>query len=281
MLREARRPPRLLRRLLVDGRSRALDPAAWQAELLFGQALPAAPLSRRLDRPQDARGIWMRADPVSLTPDLGAVWIDRRARLDPASPVVEELAAMFADEGMALDLPVAGRGYLQLRELPECHFAPPWLLAGESMDRVWPSGPDARRWRHLLNETQMILHQHRHASAELPQSLWFWGAGQLPDRPASPRVTAVEADSLEWRAAAGWAGMAPSAVTLEQGIHAGTLLEWPADHGDSADDNLERLALWLKSAWRRLRLRPGFHALEIASNQRVWRFTKHDAWRIW
>ena len=45
----------------------------------------------------------------------------------------------------------------------------------------------ARRWRSLITEAQVILHQHPRNRERLAQgraainALWFWGAGRLPD----------------------------------------------------------------------------------------------------
>lgn len=280
MLHEAGRPPRLLRRMLSEP-GRPLDPATFHSQLLFDQDLPAAALSRRLDCPDDAEGIWLRADPVTLTPDLGAVWVGEGSRLDPVSPVVKELSAMFADEGMELHVPVPERAYLRLPSLPDCQFTPPWLLAGESMDRIWPQGGQAQTWRRLLNETQMILHQHREYDPALPASLWFWGAGALPASPSPARVTRLEARSPLWRAAGAWGGLEIRPPQPDEAVMPGTLLEWPVDHADSADENLKSLVAWLTAAWRRLRLQPGFQGLELACEHRVWQFRTVDAWRIW
>ncbi|MGZ7354524.1 hypothetical protein ACXWRX_09325, partial [Streptococcus pyogenes] len=49
-----------------------------------------------------------------------------------------------------------------------------------------PQGPQGRRWRVLINEAQVLLHQHplnaeRRAKGLPPvNSLWLWGAGRLP-----------------------------------------------------------------------------------------------------
>jgi hypothetical protein len=53
--------------------------------------------------------------------------------------------------------------------------------------RHLPQGENERQWRHLFNEAQVILHNHpvnarRVQRGERPaNSLWFWGAGKLPD----------------------------------------------------------------------------------------------------
>ncbi len=281
MLREAENRPRLIARMLARGQRQDLDAAAIHSCLLFGQTLAPAALTRTLDCPEDASGIWMRADPVGLTPDLGAVWLNDRARMEPDSPAIAELVALFADEGIELDFPVAERGYLRLPNTPDCRFVPPWRLAGESMDRVWPAGPDAGLWRRLLNESQMILHQFSRSGREQPGSLWFWGAGELPMTAPAARVNRVSAAAHELRAAAAWAGLNTVSSDAADEGNPGLFMEWPVDHDRSADDNLAALVAHLASAWRRLRFDRGFKQLELASESSVWRFSTRDAWSIW
>ena len=281
MLAEARETPRLVARMLRSGCPAPLDSAGFHSQLLFGQPHAPAALSRYLDRPDDASGVWIRADPVGLTPDLGAVWLDDRASLSPESPVVAELIDMFAEEGLEFDLPVAERGYLRLKEEPDCQFFPPWQLAGQSMEHVWPAGVEARRWRRLLNETQVILHQHSCRHVGLPGSLWFWGAGRLPETISTPRVRRVTASSHELWAAAAWAGLNSESDKPAPGTMAGSLLEWPVDDRLSADENLTRLGSWLGGCWRRLRFDRKVRTLELACENRIWRFSTLDAWRPW
>src|SRR5690606_8095411 len=60
-------------------------------------------------------------------------------------------------------------------------------LGGDVFEHL-PEGDAGRRWRALLSEAQVILHNHpanaaRAAAGKLPvNSLWFWGGGVLPDR---------------------------------------------------------------------------------------------------
>ena len=68
----------------------------------------------------------------------------------------------------------------------------PVELAGREVDANLPRGPQAARWHTLLNETQMALHDHpvnreREQKGEAAvNSVWFWGAGQLPGAARGP-----------------------------------------------------------------------------------------------
>jgi hypothetical protein len=66
-------------------------------------------------------------------------------------------------------------------------FSAPADALGDDLGRHLPQADEARRWRGLLNEAQIVLTQHpanaRRAQRGLPpvNSLWFWGAGRLPE----------------------------------------------------------------------------------------------------
>src|SRR5690554_99902 len=73
LLREARRRPPLIAAILGRVEAEPLDSQSPQTQLVAGQPVPIAPLTRLLDAPDDAGGIWIRADPIGLVTDLAAV----------------------------------------------------------------------------------------------------------------------------------------------------------------------------------------------------------------
>jgi hypothetical protein len=282
LLAESKRVPGRVARLLERGTETALQVDAFHSQLLTGQAIPAAPLTRRLDCPGNAEGAWLRADPVDFQPDLNAVWVHPEAQLAPGSPVVGELKSLFSESGLYFDLPVPDRGYLQIEAIPECHLEPPWALAGVSLDELMPGGEKARQWRRLLSECQILIHQHRAHDHGGPGGLWFWGAGQLPERHAvEPRVRRVFASDPVLVALSDWLNLpldsneAPETFPCED-----VLIEWPAQYDHSAEDNLERLDAFLKPAWQRLRLGQ-LDSIELAGRERAWLTGTRDAWRFW
>jgi hypothetical protein len=81
------------------------------------------------------------------------------------------------------------RWYLQLAgntELGRFDVLPLSTVAGRSVGRQLPETAEARWLRRLLNEAQMVLHQHpanrerEDAGRSTINSLWLWGAGVLP-----------------------------------------------------------------------------------------------------
>lgn len=157
----------------------------------------------------DARtSAWLRADPAHIRPDInGARLLATGAALSITTQDVEAflpaLRPLFGDSGFLFDAPHPSRWYLRLpREsrLPE--FAAPADALGEDVFDHTPDGLEARRWRSLLSEAQVVLHNHPHNAARAEaglvsvNSLWFWGGGVLPDGATSDCLTVVSDDSV-------------------------------------------------------------------------------------
>lgn len=155
--------------------------------------ISVAALTRQLDA-GDAEGYtWLRADPASMRPDMASARLlscgdELRLSAQEADDLLRSLKPMFGDEGFPISAPVPSRWYLSLpwdAELPA--FAAPERVYGDDLLAHLPDGAAGRRWRRLLNEAQIILHNHpvnaeRIRAGRLPvNSLWFWGAGRLAD----------------------------------------------------------------------------------------------------
>ena len=160
---------------------------------------PVAALTRQRDAGDAAGSMWLRADPAWVRPDIsGARLFACGEGLQPTpedcDALLPALRPLFGDAGFQLDAPAPARGYLQLppgSKLPA--FADPSDALGADVFEFLPADADGdaalgRRWRSLLNEAQVVLHNHpwnaRRAAAGKPpiNSLWFWGGGALPDR---------------------------------------------------------------------------------------------------
>lgn len=275
--------PARLAALLARAQTRPLQGPGWASELVVGQPVPVAPLTRLLDAPADCSGIWLRADPVRLTPDLNAVWMTPGASLDLDHGLVTELQDVVADAGLVFDLPHPERGYLKLESVPECRFVSPDEVLGESLDYVLPAGPGAKFWRQLLNDCQIVAHQYfRKIDTAGPGGLWFWGAGSLPAVSGLPaRVQDLFGEDAPLVSLARWLGLGHAAVSpAPKDLPASCLVEWKSDAGVDRTTNLLALDAWLRPLWRRLRT-GRLDALEIAGRKQVWRVMPYSAWRFW
>jgi hypothetical protein len=154
---------------------------------------PAA-VSRQRDAGDAAGAAWLRADPAYVRPDINGARLlaygDALALTQAdADALLPALRPIFGDRGFFLDAPTPSRWYLRLPrggEWPE--FSEPDAALGEDMFEHLPQGPAARQWRGLLNEAQIVLHQHeanaarRERGLPIVNALWVWGGGMLPDR---------------------------------------------------------------------------------------------------
>jgi hypothetical protein len=133
---------------------------------------------------------WMRADPVHLQASTNGLILTEAAALkltpQDASALVAELMEIFTADGWLFKAAHAERWYLRPLTPPtiQTHALPD--VIGRDIHPFLPSGPDAKAWLTIMNEIQILLHtssvnQAREVRGELPiNSLWFWGAGCLP-----------------------------------------------------------------------------------------------------
>lgn len=248
-----------------------IEPATW----------PVAALTRQRDAGDAAGATWLRADPAYVVPDMhGARMMAHGESLGleaaDAAALLPDLRPLFADAGFVLDAPDPSRWYLRLSpqaELPD--FAEPDDALGDDLFAHLPQGDAGRRWRALLTESQVLLHQHPWNRQRIARgkpainSLWFWGGGRLPDTVHAPYGQVRSRDAL-LRALAKAAGVA---VDAEGEVDALVDLRHLRSLQQFSDD----VVLPLLQAMRRGeldRLTLDFQdgeALTLASSQR-WRF---------
>lgn len=174
-------------------------------------AWPMAALARQFDSGDAAGAQWLRADFAHVRPDINGVRLmacgSLGLRADEAETLLQALQPLF-DSDIALLAGTPQRWYLKLPAgLPVPAFSTPEQALGDDLLAHLPDGPDARRWRSLLNEVQIVLHQHplnaaRAAAGQMTlNSLWFWGAGILPAQVQS-HAGVIETDAVELQALA-------------------------------------------------------------------------------
>jgi hypothetical protein len=258
-----------------------------------GHSLSVAALSRQSDCGDATGSAWLRADPAHVRADMATARMLACGELglDPAecAEIARDLKPLFGDAGFEFDAPRSERWYLRAppgSQLPQC--ASPDQAMGDDLKLHLPEGASGKRWRQLFNDAQVILHNHpvnaRRAArgAVSVNSLWFWGAGVLPDFARSP-LAGVLSNRPEVRALARLAGL--SAQPLEGGA-------WHEAIGAAASapamllDLLELRDGALQDDW----LAPAEAALaggrinqvvlEFASGERF-RVRQSHRWRFW
>lgn len=184
-------------RWLAKGDARAAAAAGREIAIreLFqftGTSVPVAALTREGDCRDAAGSTWLRADPAHVRADMATARMlacgELGLSLEDCQALLQPLKPLFGDSGFPIDAPTPSRWYLRApygAKLPL--FAPPERALGDDLRLHLPEGAEAKRWRSLLNEAQVVLHNHplnqqRIARGQLPvNSLWFWGAGTLPE----------------------------------------------------------------------------------------------------
>ena len=241
---------------------------------------PMAAITREADLGDAAGSLWLRADPVFVRPDINGARLMAWGNLDlseaDSAALVLALQPVFEDDAICLSPGSVDRWYLRVPAgLPFPEFSTPLDGLGEDLRAHLPEGEQGRRWRQLLNEAQIILHNHpvnarRVASGQAPaNSLWFWGGGGLPQRVSCAADAVIGADD-ELRALAALACASPIRSSTEKVL---------------VDLRRER-------DWSALEIEHLLPALQQVSSSRVnlfldfadgagWRITARQAWRFW
>jgi len=177
--------------------------------------LPVAALTRELDGGGSSHAAWLRADPGYVRPDMTSARLlacgeSLALTQEEAEAFIKPLRTLFGDLNMPISAPTPSRWYLELSrdaKLPD--FATPDEVLGDDLFQHLPEGDLGKRWKHLLNEAQTILHNHplnaERAKAGKPpvNTLWFWGGGVLPSHVRLGQgVRAIHSDDVLMRALA-------------------------------------------------------------------------------
>jgi len=193
--------------LIARGRRKQAAPIAPEAWLFerFGvrkqRDCPVAPYTLLADGGAPGSHFWMRADPVHLSVGRDSLAFDGAA-LDVSRSEAEALAAALNrhfGEALAFDARLPERWYVKFPGVPELATTSPSAARGTAIGDKLPSGADAMRFRALMNEVQMLLHEHpvntEREARGVPavNSIWFWGGGALA-RPAARPFSIVLSD---------------------------------------------------------------------------------------
>jgi hypothetical protein len=189
---------------------------------------PMAAITREADCADAVHHVWLRADPAHVRADMGSVRLlacgDLKLSPDEVETFLKPLRPLFGDIGFPISAPVPSSWYLQLpRESRIPLFTAPSDAIGSDVFAHLPDGPEGKRWRALLNEAQIVLHNHprneaRIAAGLLPfNSLWFWGGGVLPEQ-VRCSAQSVATDDSELQALCRLAGVSIAAGSAGEQI---------------------------------------------------------------
>ncbi|HEX5340830.1 MAG TPA: hypothetical protein VFX47_08105 [Gammaproteobacteria bacterium] len=154
--------------------------------------LAIAALTRLADTGARDTACWFRADPVHLAADRDQLVMLPLPTLDVQAEEAQALAGTFnrlyADDGFRIEMRLPSRWYLRVPENMNCVTHDPARVAGGPVFDFMPSGVDAPRLKQLMNEMQMLFHEHpvnqaREAAGKpVINTAWLWGGGSLPQK---------------------------------------------------------------------------------------------------
>lgn len=153
---------------------------------------------------QDDR-LYYRAAPVHLRADRDRVLLfaGQGLQLDEADAkeLTHDFNALYVNDDIALSFSM-DHWVLSATQAPGPDLPPLARVAGRYLDAVMPADEASRRWRQLLNEIQMFLHDHpvnqrRLKSGELAiNGFWFWAGGEQRALPLSRRGRVIGDNAL-------------------------------------------------------------------------------------
>lgn len=169
----------------------------------YGKALPVASLTWLADTGESCDEYLLRVDPVHVRADQSSLRLFDATTFSLQPEESRALVAAFNDfysgRGWQLQAPHPQRWYLALPQAPEMTAIAPGTIGGEDINDFLPAGADSSAWHTVMNEVQMLFHDHpvntaRAQRGELSvNSIWPWGGGVLPGKPDTP-VTQVLTD---------------------------------------------------------------------------------------
>jgi hypothetical protein len=130
---------------------------------------------------------WSVAQPVHLAAGMDHLRMAPLADAVPgeaeAQAIAATLRAHFAGEAFDLLEFVDGAWLVRWTDTVDCVTHDPVAVVGHDVHDYMPAGPDGARVRSLMNEMQMLLHEHpvnerRARQRQAPvNALWLWGFG--------------------------------------------------------------------------------------------------------
>jgi hypothetical protein len=153
------------------------------------RACAAGPCIRSLQTVAPPEGTWGLARPVHLLTAIdhlqlapGRLVLDK----DESARLVGDINRHLEGRGFRLHFSGANDDWLlECAQLLECTSVEPDGAFGRNLRDLMPGGRDGARIRSLVNEIQMLLHEHpvNAARSERRQpainSVWLWGIGSL------------------------------------------------------------------------------------------------------
>jgi hypothetical protein len=167
---------------------------------------PIAAISALADGLDVTDAFWLRADPVHLVLQRDCFSLGEPVpvpvKLEHAEPMIASLNQHFNQDGLTFLIGGSGAWYLRVAQAPQIQTTLPTVAIGKNIHQFMPQGIASAKWLSVLNEVQMLLHEHaanlaRESIGEVAvNSIWLSGGGVLPSTVVSQNdVDMLVADS--------------------------------------------------------------------------------------
>ncbi|MSP86663.1 MAG: hypothetical protein EXR38_01100 [Methylotenera sp.] len=189
-----------------------------QYGLPFTPDYPIAAIAAEADGVVVGDAYYLRADPVHLLLQRDCFSLGEPIPVlvarEHATLMLASLNQHFNQDGLSFLLGNSGAWYLKSMQSPQITTTLPSAVIGKNIHDFLPQGLSSSSWLAVLNEVQMLLHEHpvnaaREAAGEVAvNSVWLSGGGGRPKAKAQlDNTTALMANSIFHQGLATWAGL--------------------------------------------------------------------------
>jgi len=165
-----------------------------------------------------ADAYWFRANPVHLLLQRDsfslAEPIPLQVACEHADSMIVSLNQHFNQDDLVFMIGHSGAWYLRVAQCPKIKTNLPEIAVGKNIHQFLPQGEGTSRWLMVLNEVQMLLHEHpanmaREALGEVAvNSIWLSGGGVMPQTAnLQGDKTTLFADDIFYQGLASWADL--------------------------------------------------------------------------
>lgn len=248
---------------------------------------PAAALSWLGEGNEPDEGFWLYADPVNLQLQRDHFTLGLPAPLVLSKTEADTLCASlnqhFQEDGLAFKVGNSSRWYLRQAMPSNIVTSFPSQAAGRDIRDHLPKGRDGERWRSVLNEIQMLLHEHpinrarEEQGRPLINSFWVSGPGSLPSQGHVSPKTVFATEPLA-RGLAKWAGKValplPDKFDFSNEKEVLVVLE-------DGQENLEQSLAQIRAALRSRSIRRLTLNIFFRDRQLHVALKPNDLWKFW
>lgn len=140
----------------------------------------------------DPQAFWLKVDPVQMIADRDTLVLvsgqDLQITQSESQSLLDAFNQHFAEDGVTLEWGANDSWYMRLPQAVDLQTTDLAQAHYRNLHGLFPSGHAGPYWRTLMNEAQMLFHQHpvnlarREAGQAEINSVWVWGEGRLnPD----------------------------------------------------------------------------------------------------